>query len=250
MYNVKNLTAGTESTCDAIETIRWTGEKYVPAECGEADGFRALVIDGERYEETQYVFAGHTMRGTEPVGAFEEVEPPPPEPEPEPDPEPEPMNELEQLRAEVAALQASTAPVMAAARAYALTAVDVPDTQALEMTTLFPAWEDVLEAGAELAKGRIISKDGQLYRVMQTVTPQAHQPPDAEGMLAVYRPIDRTHAGTLEDPIPWVYGMDCTTGLYYSYEGGVYLCKGDMTPCVWPPVTPGLWQWEPSGDSN
>ena len=242
MYNVKNLTAGTESTCDAIETIRWTGEKYAPTEHSKADGFRALVIDGDQYNETQYVFEAHAMRGTEPVGAFEEVELPP-EPEPEPEPPPEPLNELEQLRVEVAALQASTAPVMAAARAYALTAVDVPDTQALEMSTLFPAWEDVLEAGAELAKGRIISKDGQLYRVMQAVTPQAHQPPDAEGMLAVYRPIDKAHDGTLGDPIPWVYGMDCHDALYYSYNGAIYLCKGDMAPCVWPPDT-AMWQWE------
>ncbi len=76
------------------------------------------------------------------------------------------------------------------------------------------------------------------------VLPQAHQPTHGEGMLAVYRPIDTTHAGTLEDPIPWVYGMDCTSGLYYSYNAAVYLCKADMKPCVWAPGTAGLWQWE------
>ena len=47
-----------------------------------------------------------------------------------------------------------------------------------------------------------------------------------------------------EDPIPWVYGMDCTNGLYYTYEGTLYLCKSDMKPCVWAPGSPGLWQWE------
>lgn len=71
-----------------------------------------------------------------------------------------------------------------------------------------------------------------------------HQPPHGEGMLAVYRPIDKAHTGTQEDPIPWVYGMDCTAGLYYSYNGVVYLCKADMKPCVWAPGTAGLWQWE------
>ena len=69
------------------------------------------------------------------------------------------------------------------------------------------------------------------------------QPPDAEGMLAVYRPVDVVHAGTLEDPIPWVYGMDCHSGLYYSHGGRVYLCNADMIPCVWEPGTEGLWQW-------
>lgn len=165
-------------------------------------------------------------------------------PEPEPGEDPEPKNELDQLRTEVAALQASTVPVIAAARAYAMTTTDVPDSQALDMATLFPTWEEVLSNGAELAAGRVISKDGQLYRVVQSVTPQAHQVPGGEGMLAVYRPIDREHAGTRSDPIPWTYGMDCITGLYYSYEGVTYLYKGDMIPCVWAPGTPGLWQWE------
>ena len=71
-----------------------------------------------------------------------------------------------------------------------------------------------------------------------------NQPPDAEGMLAVYRPISEAHAGTQEDPIPWVYGMDCHTGLYYSHNALMYLCKADMIPCVWEPGTAGLWQWE------
>ena len=62
-------------------------------------------------------------------------------------------------------------------------------------------------------------------------------------MLAIYRPIDREHTGTPEDPIPWANGMDCLAGLYYSYEGAVYWVAegGDMTPCVWAPDTPGLW---------
>ena len=111
---------------------------------------------------------------------------------------------------------------------------------------MFPSWEDVLANGVELQKGRIISKDQTLYRVQNKVTPQAHQPPGGEGMLAVYRPIDQSHAGTLEDPIPWVYGMDCHAGVYFSYQGHIYRVAvgGDMVPCVWTPGTPGLWQWE------
>ena len=58
-------------------------------------------------------------------------------------------------------------------------------------------------------------------------------------MLAVYRPSDREHAGTLADPIPWVYGMDCLEGKYYSCEGKRYLAKLDMLPCVWTPGSAG-----------
>ncbi|MBS6800529.1 MAG: hypothetical protein ACLT5P_09860 [Flavonifractor plautii] len=132
----------------------------------------------------------------------------------------------------------------AAAKLYVQAAADVPDETALEMPDLFKTWEEVLAAGKQLAKDTILNDGGTLYRVVQAVTPQAHQPPHGEGMLAVYRPIDTAHAGTEEDPIPWVYGMDCTNGLYYSYNAAVYLCKADMKPCVWAPDTPGLWQWE------
>ena len=53
-------------------------------------------------------------------------------------------------------------------------------------------------------------------------------------------------AGTLADPIPWVSGMDCYEGKYYSYNGHIYRVAtgGTMAPCVWEPGTAGLWQWE------
>lgn len=134
----------------------------------------------------------------------------------------------------------------AAAKLYVQAATDVPDETALEMPDLFKTWEEVLEAGKTVAENSIINDGGTLYRVVAEggVLPQEHQPPHGEGMLAVYRPIDTAHTGNLEDPIPWVYGMDCTEGLYYSYNATVYLCKANMTPCVWAPGTAGLWQWE------
>ena len=134
----------------------------------------------------------------------------------------------------------------AAARMYVQAATDVPDETALEMPDLFKTWEEVLAAGVTVAEKSIINDGGTLYRVVAPggVLPQAHQPPHGEGMLAVYRPIDTAHKGTMEDPIPWVYGMDCASGLYYSYNAAVYLCKADMKPCVWAPGTAGLWQWE------
>lgn len=134
----------------------------------------------------------------------------------------------------------------AVAKLYVQAATDVPDETALEMPDLFKTWEEVLAAGQNVAQNAIINDGGTLYRVVAAggVLPQEHQPPHGEGMLAVYRPIDTAHAGTMEDPIPWMYGMDCTEGLYYSHNATVYLCKANMTPCVWAPGTAGLWQWE------
>lgn len=129
-------------------------------------------------------------------------------------------------------------------KALAMTATTLSDQKALSMPDILPTWAELLERGEKIAQGVCLMKDGQCYRVMQEVAPIESQPPGADGMLAVYRPIDKEHAGTLEDPIPWVNGMDCFKGKYYSNEGEVYLCKQDMTPCVWPPGTDGVWQWE------
>lgn len=141
-----------------------------------------------------------------------------------------------------------TAPQQLSAFARVLAVQAAPtltDEQALTMPDLFPTWEQVLAEAKPLRKDSILSDLDVLYRVVQDNTiPQMHQPPHGEGMLAVYRPIDQSHAGTKDDPIPWVYGMDCFADKYYSYGGKTYLCKSDMTPCVWAPDTPGLWQWE------
>ena len=137
----------------------------------------------------------------------------------------------------------------AAAKVFVQAATNLDDAVALQMPGLFKTWEEVLEAGAEIAANTIISCGDKLYRVVQNVTPQSHQRPDGDGMLAVYRPIDQTHAGTKADPIPFIYGMDTVAEKYYSYNGKVYLCKLTMPACVYAPDTPGLWQWEEVTDN-
>ena len=94
----------------------------------------------------------------------------------------------------------------AAARLYVQAATDVPDETALKMPDLFKTWEEALDAGTTLTENSIINDGGTLYRAVAPggVLPQAHQPPHGEGMLAVYRPIDTTHAGTMEEPLPFV----------------------------------------------
>lgn len=117
----------------------------------------------------------------------------------------------------------------------------LPDEVAVEQPAgYFDEWA----AGTTYERNDKIMRNGQLYNVEQPVTAEEHRPPEAEGMLAIYRPINVTAAGTLEDPIPFVYGMDCENGKYYSYENEIYLCKGDMKPCTWVPGTPGVHQWE------
>ena len=133
---------------------------------------------------------------------------------------------------------------MILARTLAASHTELSDTVALSIPDILPSWDELLATGQPIQSGVCLMHNGQTYRVVQDVTPIESQPPDMDGMLAVYRPIEREHTGTLADPIPWVSGMDCEEGKYYSYEGKTYLCKADMIPCVWPPDTPDLWQWE------
>lgn len=114
------------------------------------------------------------------------------------------------------------------------------DATALALSPICPEWA----AGTHYEPGEVLNHDGQAYRVVQSVDSLEHQPPSAEGMLAIYRPLVPGHAGTLKDPIPWVSGMDVDAGKYYSFSGKTYLAKADMKPCVWEPGTAGLWQWE------
>ena len=114
------------------------------------------------------------------------------------------------------------------------------DKTSLALSPVCPEWV----AGTHYEPGEIVNHEGQAYRIVQAVDSLEHQPPGADGMLAIYRPLVLDHAGTLEDPIPWVSGMDVDEGKYYSFSGETYLAKADMKPCVWAPGTPGLWQWE------
>lgn len=115
------------------------------------------------------------------------------------------------------------------------------DETALAVAPLCPVWTP----GAVYQAGEVVNHEEQAYRVIQNVTALENQPPGATGMLAIYRPLDdQGHTGSVDDPIPYVHGMDVSTGFFYSFEGKTYLAKADMKPCVWDPGTPGVWQWE------
>ena len=117
----------------------------------------------------------------------------------------------------------------------------------LAKAELFPVWT----AGETYPQGRRIQHEGIVYEVVAAdgVTAEAHQPPDGEGLLAVYRPLStdpetgETPTGTQDDPIPYIGGMDVEEGKYYSYNEKLYRANANLPACVWPPDTKGLWQW-------
>lgn len=61
------------------------------------------------------------------------------------------------------------------------------------------------------------------------------------------------HAGSYEDPIPFVYGMATVKGRYYSFGDDIYVWNAaDCASCVWLP-TQGIWEWKkavPGGNAE
>ena len=99
--------------------------------------------------------------------------------------------------------------------------------------------------------GMVLEYEGSYYLTVQPeIVSQAHQPPGSPGMLAVYRPMQNPESGadgSTDRPYEYVYGMDVDSGMYYTFEGKLYLAKADMKPCVWYPGAAGVWQWELQG---
>lgn len=118
------------------------------------------------------------------------------------------------------------------------------DTMALELKEYFYTWPEGVNEENKYIKGQVIKYEDKLYRIEQNVIPLENQKPNSEGMLAIYRPINLTYEGTLEEPIPWIYGMNCYKDKYYIYKQKVYKCSNDMIPCIWEPGTIGVYQWE------
>lgn len=123
-------------------------------------------------------------------------------------------------------------------------AFTVSEFATLAKAKQFPEW--IL--GETYAAGRRIAHEGVLYEVVQQVAAQEHQPPSAEGMFAIYRPLSSVGSygmdGTKGKPFEFLYGMDVHSGEYYTYGGKLWLAVGDMMPCIWYPGQEGAHQWQ------
>lgn len=107
-----------------------------------------------------------------------------------------------------------------------------------DMLMSYPYWE----AGQTYTTGEIVSDgaDGRQYIVLQQVTALEHQPPHAEGMLAVYRPVPRRLANGV---FLFIYGQNVFAGDMCQDENGVvWQAQTDMLPCVWPPAEGNEWR--------
>lgn len=113
-------------------------------------------------------------------------------------------------------------------------ASSMADDKAMLMPDMFEAWDC---NGKSYAMNDIVSygtaADGstQLYRVITAHTSQEDWAPDVA--VSLFVKIDKTHAGTLEDPIPYSSGMQIYNGKYYTEDGILYLCNRDSGQAVY-----------------
>ena len=101
------------------------------------------------------------------------------------------------------------------------------DKTALTAVRLFPAWADLLTENYEfttedVAKGFRCKHGDVLYKVIQPHVIQAGWSPDLAP--AIFVAVNETNAGSIEDPIPAVAGMEYKKDLYYIYNDVIYLC--------------------------
>ena len=97
----------------------------------------------------------------------------------------------------------------------------VDDNTALRMVAFYPEWA----ADTEYTIGYKVQRNGKLWRCIQAHTSQAGWEP--ENAASLWTEICESHAGTLEDPIPYSGNMALESGKYYMQDGKVYHCIRD-----------------------
>ena len=100
-------------------------------------------------------------------------------------------------------------------------AQSLDDTDAVHAVDLYDEWQ----SDTAYKVGYKLRRNGKVWRVRQAHTSQTGWEP--ENVPALFEEINETHAGTLDDPIPYEGNMALEAGKYYSQDGVVYLCTRD-----------------------
>ena len=108
--------------------------------------------------------------------------------------------------------------------AAVLAAQGATDAQAATMPTMYDLWTVGISYGSEGQSSIVRRPNGQLYRIRQAHTSQIGWEP--ENVPAIWAAIDKSHAGTVADPIPAVRGMEYVYGKHYldGEDGNTYFC--------------------------
>lgn len=142
----------------------------------------------------------------------------------------------EDLEIEPDVPQSASAPRMAdIARLLTLTVntMNITDNDALSVKSVYPEWKSLI--GKELKKDEKVQDNGKLWKSLQQHTVQEQYRPGT-GTESLYTEVVESHAGTLDDPIPYNNNMELEQGKYYSQDGSVYLCTRNTEIPVYQPL--------------
>ena len=142
---------------------------------------------------------------------------------------------------EIAAMEAEAAKFEAYDRARPLTAEEVTamlirqqvnsltvdDNTSLRMLELYPEWA----SDTDYTAGYKVQRGGRLWRCIQAHISQAGWEP--ENAASLWTEICESHAGTLEDPIPYNGNMALESGKYYLQNSKIYRCTRDTVNPVY-----------------
>ena len=105
--------------------------------------------------------------------------------------------------------------------------MELIDNEALKVKDMYPEWSEFINK--KLTQGMKVQYDNKLYKVRQDVATVLENQPPSIYTAALYEEINETHAGTLEDPIPYPSdgNMIIYNGKYYIENEIVYLCIRD-----------------------
>ena len=101
------------------------------------------------------------------------------------------------------------------------------NSEALEALVLHPEWA----SDTDYTAGYKVQRSGRLWRCLQAHTSQAGWEP--ENAASLWTEICESHAGTLEDPIPYNGNMALESGKYYSQNSKIYRCTRDTVNPVY-----------------
>jgi hypothetical protein len=101
--------------------------------------------------------------------------------------------------------------------------LDVDDNTALRMVEFYPKWK----SGVEYAVGFKVQRNGKLWRVKDGQAHTSQVTWEPENAASLWEQINETHAGTIDDPIPYDGNMILENGKHYIQDGVIYLCTRD-----------------------
>lgn len=114
----------------------------------------------------------------------------------------------------------------------------LPDDEAVRVKALYDPWASKI--GKEIKKDKKVYYDDKLFKARQDINPVLENQPPGSGTQSLYEEINETHAGTLEDPIPYnsehdplFSGMELEEGKYYIQDGITYLCTRNTDIAVY-----------------